>query len=43
MYGWMDGPSWFLMSSMMIAWIVLIGVVVYFAARLAHRPHTEKH
>lgn len=34
---WMDGSDWFWMSSMMLLWIALIGVVVYVAVRAARR------
>jgi flagellar biogenesis protein FliO len=34
----MDGWDWFWMSFMMIVWIVLVGLVVYVAVRLANRP-----
>jgi flagellar biogenesis protein FliO len=33
----MDGSDWFWMSSMMLLWIALIGVVVYVAVRAARR------
>jgi hypothetical protein len=33
----MSGWDWLLGTFMMGFWIVLIGVVVYFAVRLAHR------
>jgi flagellar biogenesis protein FliO len=36
MYHWMDASGWFLMSLMMIFWIILLGAVVYVAVRLAN-------
>lgn len=40
MHGYADGWDWLWMSFMMSFWIVLIGVVVYVAVRLAQRrPH----
>ncbi len=37
MYGWdhMGGWSWFFGSLMTVSWIVLLGLVVYIAVRLA--------
>ena len=35
---WMDGWDWVWMSFMMVFWIVLLGAVVYLAARLGNRP-----
>ena len=37
MHAWIDGWGWFWMAFMMAFWAVLIGAVVYVAARLAHR------
>jgi hypothetical protein len=42
MSGWMDGWSWFWMSSMMVGWVVFLGAVVYIAIRLAQRPPAGK-
>lgn len=36
--GHMDGSDWFWMTPMMLFWVVLIGVAVYIAVRLANRP-----
>lgn len=38
---WMDGLDWFWMSSMMLVWIALIGVVVYAAVRAARSPDSK--
>lgn len=38
---WMDGWSWFLMTFMMIVWIVLLGAVIYIAVRLGQRTPRE--
>lgn len=40
-YQWMDGWDWLWMSLMMAVWIVVVGVVVYVAVRLANRPPTD--
>ncbi|MBA2461025.1 MAG: hypothetical protein H0V45_04540 [Actinobacteria bacterium] len=32
---WHDGFDWFWMSLMMVAWVVLLGVAVYVAVKLA--------
>ena len=42
-YHWMDGWDWFWMSFMMIFWIVVLGLVVYVAVRLANRPPRGPH
>jgi hypothetical protein len=42
MHGYADGWDWFWMSFMMGFWIVLIGVVVYVAVRLAQQPRRER-
>jgi hypothetical protein len=34
----MDGWDWAWMAPMMLFWIVVLGVVVYVAVRLATRP-----
>lgn len=34
----MDGWEWLWMAPMMLLWVVLIGLAVYVAVRLAHRP-----
>jgi flagellar biogenesis protein FliO len=39
----MDGWDWLSMTFGMGFWIVLIGVVVYVAVRLAQRPPRERH
>lgn len=41
MYGWMDGWDWVWMTAMMTTWVVLIGVVVYLAVKLARRPPAD--
>lgn len=41
MYHWMHGWSWFWMSFMMVFWVVVLGAVVYGAAKLANRPPTN--
>ena len=40
MYHWMDGWGWW-MSFMMVFWIVVLGVVVYVAVKLANRLPTN--
>ncbi|MFO7571077.1 MAG: hypothetical protein R6W48_00555 [Gaiellaceae bacterium] len=37
----MDGWDWLWMSFFSVVWIVLIGVVVYVAVRLANRPRRD--
>ena len=41
MYGWdhMDGWDWLWGTLMMGFWIVLLGLVVYIAVRVAHHDH----
>lgn len=41
MHSWMDGWDWLWMSFIMSFWIVMLGVVVYIAVRLARRPPTN--
>ena len=41
MYHWMNGWDWFWMSFMMVFWIVVLGVVVYAAVKLANRPPAD--
>lgn len=43
MYHWMDGWDWFWMSFVMIFWILVLGLVVYVAVRLANRPPRGPH
>ena len=38
MYHWMDGWGWFWMTFMTVFWVVVLGVVVHAAVRLANRP-----
>ena len=38
MHNWMNGWDWVWMTLMMSFWVVLLGVVVYLAVRLAQRP-----
>ncbi|HYT51109.1 MAG TPA: hypothetical protein VEL10_02765 [Gaiellaceae bacterium] len=38
---WMDGSDWFWMSSMMLLWIALIGLVVYAAVRAARSSDSK--
>ena len=35
---WMDGWDWFWMTFMIGFWVVVLGVVVYVAVKLATRP-----
>jgi uncharacterized membrane protein len=37
MYGHMAGWAWLWMSAMMIFWLVVLGVVIYTAVKLANR------
>jgi len=37
----MDGSDWFWMSSMMLLWIALIGLVVYAAVRAARSSDSK--
>lgn len=39
----MDGFDWLWMTFMMGFWIVLIGLVVFVAVRLAQRPPSARH
>ena len=39
---WMDGWDWAWMTLMMGFWVVLLGVVVYVAVKLATRPPTDR-
>jgi hypothetical protein len=41
MHTWMDGSDWIWMTLMMSFWVVLLGVAVYIAVRLAQRPPTK--
>ena len=34
----MDGWDWLWMAPMMLLWILVLGVVVYIAVKLANRP-----
>ena len=38
MHGWMNGWDWAWMSFMMVFWLVVLGAVVYAAARFGQRP-----
>ena len=38
---WMSGWGWFVMTFMMIFWLVLFGLVVYIAVRLGQRTPRE--
>jgi hypothetical protein len=39
---WIDGWDWVWMTFMMAFWVVLLGVVVYVAVRLATRPPADR-
>ena len=39
---WMDGWDWAWMTFMMGFWVVLLGVVVYVAVKLATRPPRDR-
>jgi hypothetical protein len=43
MYHVMDGWGWFWMTFVSIFWLVVLGAVVYVAARLGQRPQDGKH
>ena len=38
---WVDGWDWFWMTLMMGFWVVVLGVVVYVAVKLATRPPSD--
>ena len=42
MYHWMDGWGWFWMTFVTVFWVVVLGIVVYAAVRLAQRPPRER-
>jgi hypothetical protein len=37
MMDWNGGWEWFWMIPMMLVWVILIGIVIYAAARVANR------
>ena len=39
---WMDGWDWVWMTLIMGFWVVLLGVVVYVAVKLATRPRGDR-
>jgi hypothetical protein len=39
---WSDGWAWFWMIPMMLLWVLVLGVVVYAAVRLANRNPQQK-
>ena len=41
MYHSMGGWNWLWMSFAAVAWILVLGAIVYFAVRLAHRDGTR--
>lgn len=38
---WIDGWDWLWMNFIMVFWLVSLGVVIYFAVKLANRPPSE--
>jgi hypothetical protein len=41
MYQWMDGWGWFWMTFMTVFWFIVLGAVIYWAVKLAHRAPTD--